>query len=316
MIKKFLFQMDDPTKINIKEDSTYMLIKESLSRGIRCFYNSPSWVYASLNKYNQIKSSNLELSLTKSGKLTYKSKKSKDTNLEKFNAIFIRQDPPFNMEYISNTYLLSQLQNPVLINDPSEVRNFPEKHIMMNFPELTPPTLISSHIPSILAFIRLHKEVILKPAYGNGGIGIEKIKMNQSNMKKFLTKYISKFQNNPVIIQKFLKNFDKGDKRIILVNGQVKGAVLRVPKKNSIKANFHAGGTAVKTTLSPREKQICSTIKSFLKTKKLFFVGIDVIDGYLTEINITSPTGIQEINRLNKVSIEKDVIDFVEKSLQ
>ena len=316
MIKKFLFQMDDPTKINIKEDSTYMLIKESLSRGIRCFYNSPSWVYASLNKYNQIKSSNLELSLTKSGKLTYKSKKSKDTNLEKFNAIFIRQDPPFNMEYISNTYLLSQLQNPVLINDPSEVRNFPEKHIMMNFPELTPPTLISSHIPSILAFIRLHKEVILKPAYGNGGIGIEKIKMNQSNMKKFLTKYISKFQNNPVIIQKFLENFNKGDKRIILVNGQVKGAVLRVPKKNSIKANFHAGGTAVKTTLSPREKQICSTIKSFLKTKKLSFVGIDVIDGYLTEINITSPTGIQEINRLNKVNIEKDVIDFVEKSLQ
>ena len=308
--------MDDPTKINIKEDSTYMLIKESLSRGIRCFYNSPSWVYASMNKYNQIKSSNLELSLSKSGKLTYKSKKSKDTNLEKFNAIFIRQDPPFNMEYISNTYLLSQLQNPVLINDPSEVRNFPEKHIMMNFPELTPPTLISSHISSILAFIRLHKEVILKPAYGNGGIGIEKIKINQSNMKKFLTKYISKFQNNPVIIQKFLKNFNKGDKRIILVNGQVKGAVLRVPKKNSIKANFHAGGSAVKTTLSPREKQICSNIKSFLKTKKLFFVGIDVIDGYLTEINVTSPTGIQEINRLNRVNIEKDVIDFVEKSLQ
>ena len=316
MIKKFLFQMDDPSKINIKEDSTYMLIKESLSRGIRCFYNSPSWVYASLNKYNQIKSSNLELSLNKSGKLTYKSKKSKDTNLEKFNAIFIRQDPPFNMEYISNTYLLSQLQNPVLINDPSEVRNFPEKHIMMNFPELTPPTVISSHIPSILAFIRLHKEVILKPAYGNGGIGIEKIKINQSNMKKFLSKYILKFQNNPVIIQKFLKNFNKGDKRIILVNGQVKGAVLRVPKKNSIKANFHAGGTAVKTTLSTREKQICSNIKNFLKTKKLSFVGIDVIDGYLTEINITSPTGIQEINRLNKVNIEKDVIDFVEKSLQ
>ena len=316
MIKKFLFQMDDPMKINIKEDSTYMLIKESLSRGIRCFYNSPSWVYASLNKYNQIKSSNLELSLSKSGKLTYKSKKSKDTNLEKFNAIFIRQDPPFNMEYISNTFLLSQLQNPVLINDPSEVRNFPEKHIMMNFPELTPPTLISSHIPSILAFIRSHNEVIIKPAYGNGGIGIEKFKTNQSNMKKFLTNYISKFQNNPVIIQKFLKNFNKGDKRIILVNGQVKGAVLRVPKKNSIKANFHAGGTAVKTTLSPREKQICSTIKNFLKTKKLSFVGIDIIDGYLTEINITSPTGIQEINRLNKVKIEKDVIDFVEKSLQ
>jgi glutathione synthase len=308
--------MDDPKKINIKEDSTYMLIKESLSRGIRCFYNSPSWVYASINKSNKIRSLNLELDLNKSGKLTYKSKNFNDTDLEKFNAIFIRQDPPFNMEYISNTYLLSQLKKPILINDPSEVRNFPEKHIMMNFPELTPPTLISSNIATILSFIKKHKEVILKPAYGNGGIGIEKIQHHQKNLQKLLIKYISKFQNNPVIIQKFLKNFDNGDKRIILVNGQVKGAVLRVPKKNSIKANFHAGGSAVKTTLSSREKKICTTIKKFLINKKLSFVGIDVIDGYLTEINITSPTGIQEINRLNNVTIEKDVIDFVEKSLQ
>ena len=317
MIKNFLFQMDDPTKINIKEDSTYMLIKESLSRGIRCFYNSPSWVYASINKTNQIRAINIELILNKSGKLTYKNKKNyKDTDLEKFNAIFIRQDPPFNMEYISNTYLLSQLQKPILINDPNEVRNFPEKHIMMNFPELTPPTLISSNISRILSFIKKHKEVILKPAYGNVGIGIEKIQHHQKNLQKHLRKYISKFQNNPVIIQKFLKNFVNGDKRIILVNGQVKGAVLRVPKKNSIKANFHAGGSAVKTTLSFREKEICSVIKKFLINKKLSFVGIDVIDGYLTEINITSPTGIQEINRLNNVTIEKDVIDFVERSLQ
>src|SRR5210317_11485 len=316
IMKNFLFQMDDPKKINIKEDSTYMLIKESLSRGIRCFYNSPSWVYASINKSNKIRSLNLELDLNKSGKLTYKSKNFNDTDLEKFNTIFIRQDPPFNMEYISNTYLLSQLKKPILINDPSEVRNFPEKHIMMNFPELTPPTLISSNITTILSFIKKHKEVILKPAYGNGGIGIEKIHYHQKNLQNFLIKYISKFLNNPVIIQKFLKNFNKGDKRIILVNGVVKGAVLRVPKKNSIKANFHAGGVAVKTTLTSREKKICTTIKKFLINKKLSFVGIDVIDGYLTEINITSPTGIQEINRLNKVTIEKDVIDFVEKSLQ
>ncbi|MDA8710967.1 glutathione synthase [Alphaproteobacteria bacterium] len=315
-MKNFLFQMDDPKKINIKEDSTYMLIKESLSRGIRCFYNSPSWVYATINKSNKIRSLNLELDLNKSGKLAYKSKNFNDTDLEKFNAIFIRQDPPFNMEYISNTYLLSQLKKPTFINDPSEVRNFPEKHIMMNFPELTPPTLISSNIATILSFIKKHKEVILKPAYGNGGIGIEKIQYHQKNLQNFLIKYISKFQNNPVIIQKFLKNFNKGDKRIILVNGVVKGAVLRVPKKNSIKANFHAGGVAVKTTLTSREKKICTSIKKFLINKKLSFVGIDVIDGYLTEINITSPTGIQEINRLNKVTIEKDVIDFVEKSLQ
>ena len=318
------FLMDPLDSLNLKKDSTLAMIKEAQLRKYNVYYftlddlvirqGAPYAKFAKL----RLKGGFLENLDGQSRNATnwYELADPEEQPLEMMQVIMMRKDPPFNMEYISNTYLLSQLQNPVLINDPSEVRNFPEKHIMMNFPELTPPTLISSHIPSILAFIRLHKEVILKPAYGNGGIGIEKIKINQSNMRKFLTKYISKFQNNPVIIQKFLKNFNKGDKRIILVNGQVKGAVLRVPKKNSIKANFHAGGTAVKTTLSPREKQICSTIKSFLKTKKLFFVGIDVIDGYLTEINITSPTGIQEINRLNKVNIEKDVIDFVEKSLQ
>ncbi len=313
---KFLFQMDDPEKININEDSTYMLIKESLNRGIDCYYNDPSWVFSEINKVNKIKSNVTKLSLKKNNQLSYQRKALKEIDLEKMNAIFIRQDPPFDLNYISNTYLLDQLKKPLIFNNPKEIRNFPEKHIMMNFPELTPPTLISSDVDAIINFIKKNKEVIIKPAYGNGGLGIQKINNNNSNLNKLLRNYIKKFSNCPIIIQRFLKNFKKGDKRIILINGDIAGAVLRVPRVNSIKANFHAGGTAVKTNISKKEIYICKKIRPFLLKKGLFFAGIDVIDGYLTEINITSPTGIQEINRLNNSNIEKDIIDFVLKSLK
>ena len=313
---KFLFQMDDPKKINISEDSTYMIIKESLNRGIECFYNDPNWVYADINRKNKIKSHIFRLFLKDNGKFTYDIKNKINVDLENFSAIFIRQDPPYDMKYISNTYLLEQLKKPMVINNPSELRNFPEKHIMMNFPDLTPSTIISSDVEVLIKFIEKNNEVILKPAYGNGGLGIVKVDVSKRNIKNFLSKYIDQFSNNPIIAQRFLKNYVKGDKRVILINGNVKGSVLRVPKKNSIKSNFHAGGSAVKTSLNKKEKLICQKIKNFLINKKLYFVGIDIIDGFLTEINITSPTGIQEINRLDGVNIEKSIIDFVLKSLK
>ncbi len=313
---KFLFQMDDPKKINISEDSTYMIIKESLNRGIECFYNDPNWVYADINHKNKIKSHIFKLFLKDNGTLTYDIKNKINVDLENFNAIFIRQDPPYDMKYISNTYLLEKLKKPMVINNPSELRNFPEKHIMMNFPDLTPSTIISSDVEVLIKFIEKNNEVILKPAYGNGGLGIVKVDASKKNIKNFLSKYINQFSNNPIIAQRFLKNYIKGDKRVILINGTVKGSVLRVPKKNSIKSNFHAGGSAVKTSLNKKEKLICQKIKNFLINKRLYFVGIDIIDGFLTEINITSPTGIQEINRLDGVNIEKSIIDFVLKSLK
>ena len=313
---KFLFQMDDPKKINISEDSTYMIIKESLNRGIECFYNDPNWVYADINHKNKIKSHIFKLFLKDNGTLTYDIKNKINVDLENFNAIFIRQDPPYDMKYISNTYLLEKLKKPMVINNPSELRNFPEKHIMMNFPDLTPSTIISSDVEVLIKFIEKNNEVILKPAYGNGGLGIVKVDASKKNIKNFLSKYINQFSNNPIIAQRFLKNYIKGDKRVILINGAVKGSVLRVPKKNSIKSNFHAGGSAVKTSLNKKEKLICQKIKNFLIKKRLYFVGIDIIDGFLTEINITSPTGIQEINRLDGVNIEKSIIDFVLKSLK
>ena len=308
--------MDDPKKINISEDSTYMIIKESLNRGIKCFYNDPNWVYADINRKNKIKSHIFRIFLKDNGTLTYDIKNKINVDLENFSAIFIRQDPPYDMKYISNTYLLEKLKKPMVINNPSELRNFPEKHIMMNFPDLTPSTIISSDVEVLIKFIEKNNEVILKPAYGNGGLGIVKVDASKRNLTNFLSKYINQFSNNPIIAQRFLKNYIRGDKRVILINGNVKGSVLRVPKKNSIKSNFHAGGSAVKTSLNKKEKLICQKIKNFLINKKLYFVGIDIIDGFLTEINITSPTGIQEINRLDGVNIEKSIINFVLKSLK
>ena len=293
-----------------------MIIKESLNRGIECFYNDPNWVYADINHKNKIKSHIFKLFLKDNGTLTYDIKNKINVDLENFSAIFIRQDPPYDMKYISNTYLLEKLKKPLVINNPSELRNFPEKHIMMNFPDLTPSTVISADVEVLIKFIEKNNEVILKPAYGNGGLGIVKVDASKKNIKNFLSKYINQFSNNPIIAQRFLKNYIKGDKRVILINGTVKGSVLRVPKKNSIKSNFHAGGSAVKTSLNKKEKLICQKIKNFLINKKLYFVGIDIIDGFLTEINITSPTGIQEINRLDGVNIEKSIINFVLKSLK
>ena len=293
-----------------------MIIKESLNRGIECFYNDPNWVYADINHKNKIKSHIFKLFLKDNGTLTYDIKNKINVDLEDFSAIFIRQDPPYDMKYISNTYLLEKLKKPMVINNPLELRNFPEKHIMMNFPDLTPSTIISSDVEVLIKFIEKNNEVILKPAYGNGGLGIVKVDASKKNIKNFLSKYINQFSNNPIIAQRFLKNYIKGDKRVILINGNVKGSVLRVPKKNSIKSNFHAGGSAVKTSLNKKEKLICQKIKNFLINKRLYFVGIDIIDGFLTEINITSPTGIQEINRLDGVNIEKSIINFVLKSLK
>ena len=287
-----------------------------MNRGIECFYNVPNWVYADVNRKNKIKAHIFRIFLKDNGTLTYDIKNKINVDLENFSAIFIRQDPPYDMKYISNTYLLEKLKKPMVINNPSELRNFPEKHIMMNFPDLTPSTIISSDVEVLIKFIEKNNEVILKPAYGNGGLGIVKVDASKRNLTNFLSKYINQFSNNPIIAQRFLKNYIRGDKRVILINGNVKGSVLRVPKKNSIKSNFHAGGSAVKTSLNKKEKLICQKIKNFLINKKLYFVGIDIIDGFLTEINITSPTGIQEINRLDGVNIEKSIINFVLKSLK
>jgi glutathione synthase len=232
------------------------------------------------------------------------------------DVILMRQDPPFDMAYITATHLLEHVRDEVLvINDPVSVRNAPEKLFATHFPGLMPPTLITSDRDAIMEFRREHGEIILKPLFGNGGAGVFRLGPADENLNALLELF-TQIYREPIIVQRYLPEIRQGDKRIILVDGEAVGGVLRVPPAGEARANLHVGGTAVKTVLTAREHEICAAIGPTLKEQGLVFVGIDVIGDYLTEINVTSPTGIQEINRLDGVALETKVWDAIENRLR
>ena len=205
-------------------------------------------------------------------------------------------------------------QKVLVVNNPTEIRNNPEKLSMFNFKNLIPDTLISEDLTEIQNFIKKYKFTILKPLYGNGGEGIEKVTKGSLKNKTIIQRMIKKYKG-AIIAQKFIKEISQGDRRIILIDGQYVGSVARIPKKGSIKANFHAGGSAQRSGLVFKDRKICSKLKPYLK-KKVFFTGIDAIGNYLTEINVTSPTGMQEINRLDNTRLEKIFWDKLEKKIK
>src|SRR3984893_722083 len=228
----------------------------------------------------------------------------------------MRQDPPFDMAYITATHLLELLpeDGPLVVNDPAAVRNAPEKLFVLRFRELMPPTLLTRDREEIRAFWKEHGDIILKPLFGNGGAGVFRLRPGDENLTALLEMY-EQIQREPVMVQRYVPEVRQGDKRIVLVEGEPVGAVMRVPPEGEARANLHVGGTAAKTTLTPRERDICAAIGPALKAQGLVFVGIDVIGDYLTEINVTSPTGIQEINRLDGVQLETRVWDAIEARL-
>ena len=234
-------------------------------------------------------------------------------DLATLDVILMRQDPPFDMAYITGTHLLEHVREEVLVvNDPVSVRNAPEKLFATHFDGLMPPTLITSDREAIVAFRREHGEIILKPLFGNGGAGVFRLSPEDENLNALLELFTGLYRE-PIIVQRYLPEVRQGDKRIILVEGEPLGAVLRVPPAGEARANLHVGGTAVKTTLTPRERDICAAIGPALRAQGLLFVGIDVIGEYLTEINVTSPTGIQEIDRLDGVRLEEPIWDAIER---
>jgi len=235
--------------------------------------------------------------------------------LSKYDVIMMRQDPPFNMAYISATHILEKLSNSTLIvNNPFDVRNSPEKIFVTEFSKFMPETLITRETNEIIKFKNKNKNIIIKPLYGNGGEGVFYIKDNDSNFNVIIENFLNSNEEQ-FIIQSYIPEVKKGDKRIILIDGEVVGAINRIPAKNENRSNMHVGGKPIKTSLNKNDKLICETISPHLKAKGLFFVGIDVIGNYLTEINVTSPTGIREINRLNKTNIEKIFWDKTLKKL-
>src|SRR3984893_6809067 len=225
----------------------------------------------------------------------------------------MRQDPPFDMAYITATHLLELLpeDGPLVVNDPAAVRNAPEKLFVLRFRELMPPTLLTRDREEIRAFWKEHGDIILKPLFGNGGAGVFRLRPGDENLTALLEMY-EQIQREPVMVQRYVPEVRDGDKRIILVEGEPVGAVMRVPPAGEARANLHVGGRAGKTRLTAREREICAAIGPPLRAQGLVFVGIDVIGDYMTEINVTSPTGLQEIARLDGVHLEKAIWDSIE----
>ena len=311
---KIAIQMDPLEKLDLKGDTTFILGLEAINRNFEVFFYTPSdLIYKKNSVYANVKI--LKLSL-KNGKETFSYGKEKILKLSSLDVILMRQDPPFNMSYITATHILEKIASKTLIlNNPFHVRNAPEKIFVTEFSKFMPETLITRDVNEIIKFKNKNKNIIIKPLYGNGGEGVFYIKDNDSNFNVIIENFLNSNEEQ-FIIQRYIPEVKKGDKRIILIDGEVVGAINRIPAKNENRSNMHVGGKPVKTSLNKNDKLICEAISTHLKSKGLFFVGIDVIGNYLTEINVTSPTGIREINRLNKTRIEKVFWDKVLEKLK
>ena len=305
-------QMDPLDKLHYESDSTLILATEAQSRGHKIFIYEPKDL---ILKNSELFANAISLKIIKKKKYFFKKGKKKIISLSSINILLIRQDPPFNINYITATYLLEHLHPKILvINNPKSIRDAPEKLYVTNFKNLTPPTLISQDIVEIKKYIKKYKNLIVKPLYEKGGKGIFKISSNDKNITKKIQNILKK-ENLPVVIQKYIPQIKDGDKRIILINGNPVGKMKRVPAKNEVRANLSQGGSAEKTILTARDKFICKKLKPWLKKEKIFFAGIDIIGNYLTEINVTSPTGIVEINNLENIKLEKIFWDLAKKKI-
>ncbi|MGB3272370.1 MAG: glutathione synthase [Xanthobacteraceae bacterium] len=302
-------QMDPIATINVGGDSTFALLLEARKRGHRLSYYTPDRL--SLNGrdlFAPVQSLDVRDKVGDHFSLGAAER----VDLKTFDVILLRQDPPFDLAYITSTHHLERLAPEVtVVNDPASVRNAPEKIMVMEFSDLMPPTLISRDRDAIEAFRQAHGDVVMKPLYGHGGASVFRIAPKDMNFGSLYDLFANTFRE-PWVIQRFLPEVKHGDKRIILVDGEFAGAVNRVPAADDLRANMVRGGAARDTELTPREAEICKRLGSTLRERRLLFVGIDVIDGYLTEINVTSPTGIRAIAKFGGPDIAALIWDRIE----
>ncbi|GAB4070102.1 glutathione synthase [Ancylobacter sonchi] len=302
-------QMDPIDRINIAGDSTFALMLEAQARGHALSYYTPDTlamrdgeVFATVQP--------VEVRDVKGDHFTLGDKQR--VRVDGFDVILMRQDPPFDMHYVTATHLLERVHPKTLVvNDPAHVRNAPEKIFVTEFPELMPPTLITRDIEEIKAFRDEFSDIVVKPLYGNGGAAVFRLTRDDLNFGSLYDLFATTFRE-PWVVQRFIPEVTQGDKRIILVDGVFAGAVNRVPSAGDLRSNMVRGGAAKETDLTPREREICEALGPSLKAKGLLFTGIDVIDGNLTEINVTSPTGIRAIRRLGGPDIAALIWDAIE----
>lgn len=305
-------QMDPIETINIDTDTTFALMLEAQRRGHLLYYYVPrqlTWrqgrvvARARPVRVQRVRGAHAELGAPET------------LDLATLDVVLMRQDPPFNLAYISATHLLDRVHpGTLVVNDPHSVRNAPEKLFVTQFQELMPPTIVTYDIEEIRAFRREHGHVIVKPIYGNGGAGVFHIRPEDTNLNS-LVELFQTFLNEPLMVQAYVPAVREGDKRIILIDGKPVGAVNRVPAPDETRANLHVGGRAEPARLSKRDHEICEMIGPTLEARGLLLVGIDVIGGYLTEINVTSPTGIQEIDRFDGTNLSARVWDAIESKI-
>jgi glutathione synthase len=310
---KVAIQMDHVSTIDIVGDSTFVLGMEAQKRGYEVFhYTPPDLMFRDRKVLARVQP--MTLRNEKGNHFTLGTSELAD--LSTFDVVLLRQDPPFDMSYITTTHLLEHVHPKTLVvNDPASVRNAPEKLYVTHFDNVMPPTLISADPRALREFRDEHKDIILKPLFGNGGAGVFRLQPGDENFASLLEMF-SKSSREPVIAQRYLPEVRMGDKRIILIDGKAVGAIDRVPAYGEARSNMHVGGQAVKAGLTRRDQEICDIIGPELARLGMIFVGIDVIGNYLTEINVTSPTGLQQINRFDGVCLEAQIWDRIEARYQ
>jgi glutathione synthase len=304
-------QMDPIERINIRGDSTFALLLEAQARGHRLSYYTPDRmamlqgrVFATVQPLTVRDQPGDHFTLGQGERV----------ELTRFDVILMRQDPPFDLAYISATHLLERVHpGTLVVNDPAHVRNAPEKMFVNEFPDLMPPTLLTRDLAEIKAFRAEHSDIVMKPLYGHGGGAVFRLTRDDLNFGSLYDMFAATFRE-PWVIQKFLPEVRDGDKRIILVDGEFAGAVNRVPAADDLRSNMVRGGSPKDTELTPREREICRTLGPELRKRGLLFVGIDVIGGFLTEINVTSPTGIRAIKNLGGPDVAALIWDQIERA--
>ena len=302
-------QMDPIGSIDIHADSTFRLALEAAARGHKLFYYH---VEDLVWQAGRVTATGHDLTVRKIEGDHFDLGPRREVDLAEWDVVLLRQDPPFDMSYITNTHLLEMIHPKTLVvNDPFWVRNCPEKILVLEYLDLMPPTMVARSLDAIKAFRAQHGDIIVKPRYGNGGAGVFKLTKEDPNLAS-LHEMFTGLNREPLMIQKFLPDVSAGDKRVILVDGEVVGAINRVPQKGEARSNMHVGGRPEKVELTDRDREICARLGPLLKERGLIFTGIDVIGTWLTEINVTSPTGIQELERFDGVNIAALIWDAIE----
>lgn len=314
MSLKIAIQMDPIENIEIDKDSSFLLMLEAQKRGHTVYHYLPETLRLENGRVSAL-ANEVTVRPEQGNHYTFQDSKIIDLKQD-VDIVLIRQDPPFDMAYITTTHILDHITDETLVlNDPNSIRNSPEKLLVTHFRDFTPDTLITSDQTALREFYEKHENIIIKPLYGNGGAQIYHMEKGNKNFNTLLEMF-EQFYREPIIAQQYIPEARQGDKRIILIDGKPAGAVLRVPADNDTRANFHAGGSAQKTEFTDKEIEICNAIGPTLQKLGLVFVGIDVIGNYLTEINVTSPTGLHEINALNNTCLEAQIWDAFEGKLK